>query len=158
MLGDDLQQGDALDRLGGVVVAAGRKAPIAVAAHGVGRQGDDRAVVVLRTQTSRQRVAIHDRHLHVGENDVEGPSLGASRPGGFEGREPVVDESHLGAGPLEHERNQPLVVGTIFGQQDAAIQGDLAADVRVRRGRRQRVAVIKVVEHRNPFPAARWES
>ena len=65
-----------LDRLGDVAVHAGRQAALAVALHGVGGHGDDRACAgpspaSRRADRGRRLEAVHLRHLHVHQHQVE---------------------------------------------------------------------------------------
>ncbi len=46
---------------------------------------------------------------------------------GVDRRLTVLDDRHLGAGFSQQKGDQPLVVGAVFGQQDAAVESRLSA-------------------------------
>ena len=50
--------------------------------------------VALRTEFPRGGVAVHDGHLHVHQDDVEGLVLFARGQGGFDGKLSVFDRRH----------------------------------------------------------------
>ena len=105
VLGHLAKQRLAIDGLGGEVVAAGSQALVPVARHGVGRQGDDGAVVALLSQLTHGGVAVHDRHLHVHQDGVE--RLPESD---FECLLAVLGAKHRRAGAAEDNLNQ-LAIG-----------------------------------------------
>ena len=74
------QQFRQFNRLGEVIVHAGGKAHLGLAAQRVGRAGDDRGALAAvgglePADAARKLVAIHLRHVAVGDDDPESPRL-----------------------------------------------------------------------------------
>src|SRR5579872_4333126 len=78
-----------VDRLGDEFVAAGVEALGAVALHGICSQRDDGAAVSVAAQVEGGGEAVHDRHLHVHQNEIEW-SAGIGGGGGFFERDLAV--------------------------------------------------------------------
>ena len=66
----------AIDRLGQVFVAAGFLAPFTIVGHGVCSQGEDRPGVAAAAEQAGRLVAVHVRHVHVHQDDIECSCLG----------------------------------------------------------------------------------
>ena len=117
---DGREEGRDLERLGDVPVHPGFEAALAVALHGVGRHGDDRDVLTARgplalADRGGGLEAVHLRHLHVHEDQVE--RLGAPAP-----RAPPcpLAATTTSCAPLfQQPHRQLLVDGVVLGQEDA---------------------------------------
>ena len=74
-------QGRRLDGFGHMIVHAGRKTALAIGLHRVGRHGHDGQVGMARiaAQLPRGRFAVHDRHLHVHQDQVVSPGARCGR-------------------------------------------------------------------------------
>ena len=73
-------------------------------------------------QPPRRLVAVQDRHLHVHQNDVEGPAFGVSVERQLDGHRSIVGHHHIRACSPQDVRHQVLVVGAIVCQQNPAVQ------------------------------------
>ena len=125
---DGLDEIPAVDGLGRVVVTARVQAALSIAGHGVGGQRDDRAGVAVTAEQSRRLIAIHHGHLHIHEDDVERVGLVTGGQRRINGALAVLRDGDLCARLLQHVADEPLVVRTVLGQQDPAIEpADLAA-------------------------------
>ena len=102
---------------GQVTVEAGRQTALAVALHGVGRQGEDRYVPFASRFAQPDRLnrfeAVHLRHLHVHENDVELTGVEC-----IERLAAVGCDDHGMSDPLQHVDSHLLVHVMILGQQN----------------------------------------
>ena len=112
----------ALDGLGGIVVAAGVEAFLAIAGHGMGRERHYPTGVTFFAQGDGGFITVHDRHLHVHEDEVEGLAGFSGGSCGVYGLFAVIDDCHFGAGFLKDMCDQSLVVRAVFGQQDPSGQ------------------------------------
>ncbi|MCY1514420.1 hypothetical protein D9M68_489580 [compost metagenome] len=77
-------------------VHAGVVAATGFASVGVRGQRDDAHRVACRAQPAAERVAIHDRHLHIGQHHVEGPRRAGRQP-----LRAVARQLHRAAKPLK---------------------------------------------------------
>ena len=103
-----------VDGLGEIVGAAGVETFGAIAAHGVGGQGDDGKFVSKPAELSGGRVAVDFGHLHVHQDEIERLGLDA-----FDGFAAVGRDDNLGAGHGEVHRQQVLIVDPILGEEDS---------------------------------------
>ena len=110
--GADEQVG--VDRLGDVTRAAGRYALVLIALHGVRRQGDDRHGQPAVAQQGGRGVAVHHRHLHVHEDQVERFLQGEVRA-----EASIFGLGDHGAGPLQQEADEFPVRIAVFHYQDS---------------------------------------
>ncbi len=81
------------------------------------------AMIGRRCPAARSRlVSIHYRHLHIHEDHIE-RLCGVDRLlHHVQGQLTVLDDRHLRSGSLEVERDQPLIVRLIFGQEHASVE------------------------------------
>ena len=114
-----------IDRFGRVIVAAGLKALVPVGTHGVRGQCENGTGVACLAQLAGRTVSIEDRHLHVHQDHIERIVLVAGCQGKIEGNLSVRRNFNDRSGLLQEKLNQPLVVGTVFGQQHSAIEPDV---------------------------------
>ena len=112
-LGDD----GGADGLAGVVVHAGGEADLAVAFEGVRGHGDDPGALglgVFGPEAARAFQPVHDGHLHVEEEDVEGLA-----GDGGEGFGSIEREGRGVAEFLQEEGGDALVDGVVLDEEDA---------------------------------------
>ncbi len=82
--GHGFEQQGLIDRFREIAGAADFETPRGVAFHDIGRERDDRRGEAAFAKFARCRVAVHDRHLHIHENQIEGLEQRA-----LDGLEPV---------------------------------------------------------------------
>ncbi|CAE7229328.1 bsn, partial [Symbiodinium necroappetens] len=116
---DGFEERRAGDGLGEVAVAAGVEAALALAVHGVRGDGDDGECVASPAQLAGGLVAVELGHLHVHEDDVERRLAAGALFESLDRLEAVAREGDLGAGFLELEADEPLVVRAVLGEEDA---------------------------------------
>ncbi len=104
------------------------------------RERDDRDGDAESAQAARGGVAIHHRHGHVHQDQVE--RLGGDA---LERHPAVVDHGDLGARLAQHHRDEALIVGAVLGQEDARLEGLVLAAGPARLAAELRLA--EVAEH-----------
>ena len=102
------------DRLGEIVVHAGRQACRPVAGHRRGREGDDRETQPLGPDGTGRFEAVHLRHVAIHENQVEG-----SGADGGHRLEAVVDDGCVHSQASQQAFHQPLVCVVVLGNEHA---------------------------------------
>ena len=117
---DDLPQVGDVDGLGHVVVAAGVEAALAVAGHGVGRQGDDRGRPAVLPKPFGGLDAVHVGHLDVHQNDLVRPPCRQGMDGLVAAGAAAAGNVHLQAGAAKHDAHNVLHVGAFLDQQHTA--------------------------------------
>ncbi len=108
-----------IDRLGDVVVHAFLQAALPFLGHRMGGHGDDRQAVValVGADSDGRLVAVHDRHLHVHQHDIE---RGRVTFRDFLDRlAAVVDDFDLSIDLGQKFDGDLLVDLVVFGQQNA---------------------------------------
>ena len=159
-----------VDRLGDVVARSGRQALLLVAGHGLGRDGDDGQVGVggHRPDRRRGRVAVHLRHHHVHQDEVdlrvgdaarrcpcgrsrraaracrESPACWSARTGCAGRRRRPARCARPAAVGLREPRRRPALAGRTSGEHVAGLLG----------GQVQRDALAQLVQARTAAPAA----
>ncbi len=108
----------AVDRLRCVVVAADAEAFVTVTIHRVRSEGDDGAAIAFAAEQCDRFVAVEHGHLHVHQDDVESLFALGRLQGRIDGEAAVFHNGNFRAGLFENEGNEPLIIGTILGQQD----------------------------------------
>ena len=86
------------------------------------------AVISFGPQPASGFIAVHDRHLHIHQNQVELAAFTFCGQGEIECDPAVFRQLDLRAGVSEQEGNQPLIVGAVFRQQQAANKFDGRSD------------------------------
>ena len=86
----------------------------------MGGQGDDGTWISLGSQAAGRVIAVQDRHLHIHQNHVEGHASVDGRQRFVVCQLAIADDRHVGAGLLQDERDEALIVRSILGQQDSA--------------------------------------
>ena len=111
----DAAQAIDLDRLGQIAVHARRFAALAVAAHGIRGQRNDRHVSrgFQFADFARCGHAVHDRHLQIHEHDVKSAAPGTPR-NAFRA---VVRDFHAASEALEKLDGDLLIDEIVFHQQ-----------------------------------------
>ena len=95
----------------------------AVGLHGAGGERDDGGGDFLPAEFAGGGVAVEVGHLDVHEDEVEG-GLGEGCGEGFvDGGPAIVDEGDGGFGAVEEVDDEGLVVGAVFGDEDAGMDG-----------------------------------
>jgi hypothetical protein len=107
-------------RLCQVIIAASIYALLAFSGHGLNGQGDDRLGVASTAELLRGFVAVHHWHLHIHEDYVKGIARPLCGQGEVQGDLSIFRNFYCGPCLAEQESNQSLIVGDIFGQEDAA--------------------------------------
>jgi len=106
------------ERLGEVVVHAGREALLAILLHGAGGEGQDGDVTVRphlgRADRTGRLEAVHLGHLTVHEDEIVGCALE-----GLDGFPAVAHEIDPVPGLLEHPDGHALAHRVVLGHQDA---------------------------------------
>src|SRR5918911_3171857 len=112
---DLLEQAWELNRFGVVVVAAGRQRFVAIARHGVRRQGDDRnrARLRRRLELPGRLPAVQDGQAHVHQDQVGCLGAGEVHP-----LLPVNGDDNLVAAPLQPTREHVAVHLIVLDQQE----------------------------------------
>ena len=144
------EQCDLIDRFAGVVVASGINTLLPVVRHGVRRQCDDRERMAAGPQHTRQRIAVHLRHLHIGDEQQERRAARSRGRDHVKGNAAVLCDDDLRPRATQMEGDQPLIVFAVLRQQDAA--GQQRRDVT----RRRRRVVGAHRQHAHRTRAGRW--
>ena len=118
----DAQQRLPFHRFGREIRAPSGNAALAVAGHGVGGQRHDGLLVADPAQFAGGLVAVHDWHLHVHQHEVKRRlrALGGERHGHRAAA--IGHDGDLRAKLVQQVGDEALVVGAVFGDQDAAAQ------------------------------------
>lgn len=117
MGGAHLNKAPALDGLGEVVVASGGEAPVAISAGGIGRYGENGDDDAGGANGAGGLVSVHDGHLHVHEDKVEGVDSGSRAHERIDGGASVAGGGDAGAGGRKPVCEEALVVGAVFGEE-----------------------------------------
>ena len=111
-----------IDRFGKVVVAARFQAMLAIAHHGMRREGHDGAAPAIVAEPSRGLVAVHSRHLDVHQDQVVGASFRLRLLGHVACHTAVLGDFHLQVEPAKNLTKHELDGGHVFHQEHAALQ------------------------------------
>ena len=120
--GDHGQELGHIDGFGSVFITADAEAALAILGHGVGSEGDDWTRIGGLSEFSGGGVAVHDRHLHVHEDDIEGVAGAGGVHGDIDGLAAVFRGGHFAAGIAEMEHDDFAVFQAIFGEEDAGAE------------------------------------
>ncbi len=121
-LADHAKKFGDIDRLGGEFIAAGAEAALAVFHHGVGGERDDGPFVTIAAEIPGGGVAVHDGHLHIHEDDVEGFPLGKRGEGLIVSGFTVFSGGDGAAGALKVEGDDITILSAIFGEKNTRVE------------------------------------
>ena len=101
-------------------------------------QGDNGSPVPVRSQLPRGFIAVHDRHLHIHEYDIERMAVGQRAGRQIDADLSVLGNGNVGACSFQDEANQALIVRAVLGNQDrSALERELGLLCRAPSGQRQ---------------------
>ncbi len=84
-------------------------------------QSDNRTGVIQLAKLLGRLVTIKDRHLHIHQHDIVWRIAGACGDRSLESRLTVIDDIHFGTGATDNMFEQPLIVRTVLGDQNAIV-------------------------------------
>ena len=123
---DQGEEGGHVDGLGGIFVAAGAHAAVAVFLEGMGGEGDDDALITIGTELGGGGVAIHHGHLHIHEDDLKGVARTGRLDGDAIGFFAIVGAGDIAPGVAKMESDDIAALLAILGEEDADAQLPLA--------------------------------
>ena len=111
-----------IEGLADIVIAANLDTFLAIFGRRIGGQRNDRVGISCFPQLPSCFVAVHDRHLDVHQNDIEGTASLLCCQGKIDGNLSIFCHRNFGTRLPQNVDNKLLVVGTILGQQNTTIQ------------------------------------